>query len=122
MTDRTLPRGPRPEPFGAPHVLALAVVDGPDLHAIYRIVAPETTIGRGTEADFSLADPSVSKRHVVVRVDGSVYTLIDCESLNGTLLNDRRVSAGGRERLKNLDEVRIGDTRILFMASRFRGE
>ena len=120
MADPTLVQGARPQPFGTPHVLALAVVDGLDLHAIHRIAAAETTVGRGVEADFALSDPSVSKRHVVILVDGTVYTLIDLESLNGTFLNDRRVSAGGRERLKPLDEIRIGDSRILFTASRFR--
>ncbi len=120
MSDITLASGPRPEPFGAPHVLALAVVEGPDVPAIHRIVAAETTIGRGPEADFGLSDPLVSKRHVVVEVQGPVYTLIDQDSLNGTFLNDRRLPKGGRERLKHLDEIRIGDTRILFTVNRFR--
>lgn len=120
MSDATLSRGSRPEPFGSPHVLALAVVEGPDLTAIHRIVAPETTIGRGEGCDFSLGDPSVSKRHVIIQVQGSVYTLIDLDSLNGTFLNDRRLVKGGRERLKHLDEIRVGDTRLLFTVNRFR--
>ena len=120
MSDSTLARGRRPEPFGAPHVLALAVVDGPDLTAIHRIVGPETTIGRGEEADFVLTDPSISKRHVTIQVQAAVYTLIDLDSLNGTFLNDRKVAKGGRERLKHMDEIRLGETRILFFANRFR--
>jgi len=120
MGDVTLARGRRPQPFGAPHVLALAVLDGPDLTAIHRIVATETTIGRGTEATFALSDGAVSKRHVLVRVDGSVYTLIDLESTNGTILNDRKLAPGARERLKHMDEIRIGETRLLFIATRFR--
>lgn len=120
MTDATLARGGRPEPFGSPYVFALAVIDGPDLTAIHRIVAPETTIGRGSEANFALTDPSVSKRHAVVQIQGPVYTLIDLESLNGTFLNGRRLVSGGRERLKHLDEIQVGDTHVLFAAIRFR--
>ncbi|HEX7127629.1 MAG TPA: FHA domain-containing protein [Thermodesulfobacteriota bacterium] len=120
--DHTHVKGRRPEPFGAPFVVALAVVDGPDLTAIHRITQTETIVGRGTEADFSLTDPSVSKRHVAVRVEGGVYTLVDLESLNGTVLNDRRLGKGARERLKNLDEIRVGDTRLLFIAARYRTE
>jgi pSer/pThr/pTyr-binding forkhead associated (FHA) protein len=118
--DHTHVKGRRPEPFGAPFVVALAVVDGADLTAIHRLGQTETIVGRGTEADFSLTDPSVSKRHIAVRVEGGVYTLVDLESLNGTILNERRLGKGARERLKHLDEIRIGDTRLLFIASRFR--
>ncbi len=120
MTDATLARGHRPEPFGSPYVFALAVIDGPDLPAIHRLAAPETTIGRGGEASFALSDPSVSKRHAVVEIQGPVYTLIDLESLNGTFLNGRRLVSGGRERVKHLDEIQVGDTRMLFTACRFR--
>lgn len=122
MTDHTHVKGRRPEPFAAPFVVALAVADGPDLTAIHRLTQTETVVGRGVEADFSLTDPSVSKRHVAVRVEGSVYTLIDLESLNGTILNERRLPKAARERLKHLDEIRIGDTRLLFIAARYRTE
>jgi pSer/pThr/pTyr-binding forkhead associated (FHA) protein len=120
MGDVTLARGRRPEPFGAPHVLVLAVIEGDDLAAVHRITSAETVIGRGAEADFGLTDGAVSKRHVAIRVDGSVYTLIDLESTNGTRLNDRKLSPGARERLKHMDDFRIGETRILFTATRFR--
>jgi pSer/pThr/pTyr-binding forkhead associated (FHA) protein len=120
MSDVTLARGHRPEPFGSPYVFALAIIDGPDLPAIHRIVAAETTIGRGSEAGFALSDPSISKRHAIVQIQGPIYTLIDLESLNGTFLNGRRLVSGGRERLKHLDEIQVGDTRILFTAGRFR--
>lgn len=122
MSDRTLVKGKRPEPFGAPYVVALAVVGGPDLTAIHRLTETETVVGRGTEAHFALTDPSVSKRHIAVRAEGGVWTLVDLESLNGTILNDRKLPPGARERLKHLDEVRIGETRLLFMASRFHQE
>lgn len=122
MTDHTHVKGRRPEPFAAPFVVALAVVEGPDLTAIHRFTQPETVVGRGTEADFSLTDPSVSKRHIAIRVEGGVYTLIDLEGLNGTILNDRRLAKGARERVKHLDEIRIGDTRLLVIAARYRTE
>lgn len=119
MVDLTLERKALPKPFGSPCVLALAVIAGPDLHAIYRIRGSQTVVGREGEADFALTDPQVSKRHIQIEVSASVYTLVDLGSRNGTQLNRRAVASGGRQRLKHLDEIQIGNSQLLFMVNRF---
>jgi len=110
---------PRP-PFGTPHVFVLVLVDGTGPRDLHRIAQRETVIGRGEEAQLSLEDSLVSKRHCAIRVDGSVCSIADLGSLNGTVLNDRALREGAAQRLRHLDELRIGNTRILFLAGRFR--
>ncbi len=110
---------PPQRPFGAPHVYVLAVVEGPVRHGVHRITASETVIGRGEDAGFLLDDSEVSKRHCVVRVDGPTCFVSDLESLNGTQLNGRVVRPGVSQRLRHLDEIRVGGTRLLFLSGRF---
>lgn len=107
------------DPFGSPYVLALAVIAGPDRHAIHRIVATETTVGASEEADFVVKDPRVSGRHFKIRINGHLYSLLDMGSTNGTLVNGN-LSTATPVRLKNFDEIQAGRTRFLFIANRFR--
>ena len=116
----TAERPVRQTPFGAPHVFVLAVVEGDDVGAVYRIGQRETLIGRGVEAGIALdSDESVSKRHCLVRVDGGVCTLVDLESTNGTMLNGR-VLEGVAGRLRHLDEITIGRTRLMLLSGKFK--
>jgi len=109
-------------PFGSPYVLSLAVIHGPDRHAIHRIIDTVTKVGRSEEADFMIADNLVSDLHFEVRVNGNLYSLVDLGSTNGTQLNQNLVTEGIRVRLKNFDEIQAGRTRFLFIANRFRVE
>jgi pSer/pThr/pTyr-binding forkhead associated (FHA) protein len=110
------------EPYASPFVLAMAVIRGPDLDAIHRIIADETLVGRSEEAHFALSDTLISDKHFIIRVRGSLYSLYDLGSTNGTLLNGQVVSPKTSVRLKNLDEIEMGRTRILFIAARFHTE
>jgi pSer/pThr/pTyr-binding forkhead associated (FHA) protein len=107
------------DPFGSPYVLALAVIAGPDRHAIHRIIATETTVGASEEADFVVEDPRVSGQHFKIRINGHLYSLLDMGSTNGTLVNGN-LSTATPVRLKNFDEIQAGRTRFLFIANRFR--
>lgn len=106
-------------PFGAPHVYVLAVVEGPAFQAVHRISSPETIVGREDEAGFTLDDSEISKRHLVLRVDGPTCLLSDLDSLNGTKVNGRPLRPGVACRLHHLDEIRLGGTRLLFLSGRF---
>ena len=118
---RTAEREIKQAPFGAPHVYVLAVVEGRNPSGVHRIDAGETVIGRGDEARLRLDhDDEVSKRHCVIRVDGPVCTLVDLGSLNGTRLNCRPLRPAVAHRLRHLDEVEIGETRLLFLSGRFK--
>jgi pSer/pThr/pTyr-binding forkhead associated (FHA) protein len=107
-------------PFGAPHVFVLVLCDSTNPRDVYRIAQRETIIGRGGDVDVSLDDESVSKRHCSIQVDGSVCSITDLGSLNGTTLNDRPVRQGVTQRLRNLDDLRVGGTRFLVLTGRVR--
>ena len=107
-------------PFGAPNVFVLAVVDGQNPHQVHRIECPETIIGRDESADFAIEDEEVSSRHCLLRADGPICTITDLGSLNGTLLNGRRLREGIAQRLRHLDEIQVGTTRVFLLAGRFR--
>jgi len=119
VSTKTAERPTRKSPFAAPHVFLIAVVEGDDPTAAHRIRQPETVIGRGAEADFRLDDDQVSARHCLIRIQGPVCTLVDLESTNGTWVNARRVPFGAAERLRHLDVIRIGETRLMLLSGRF---
>jgi pSer/pThr/pTyr-binding forkhead associated (FHA) protein len=117
---RTANAMPREAPFGAPHVFALLVVDGDDPHATHRIARQETTIGRGEESDFTIEDAQISRAHCRLRVEGSVCTIADLGSRNGTSVNGRALVANVSQRLRHLDEIEIGSHRLILLTGRFR--
>lgn len=109
----------RSTPFGAPHVFVLVVIDGPELEASFKIRAAQTVIGRGDKTDLRFNDDEISKRHCTLRCDAGRCHLIDEGSLNGTMVNGRTLRPGVSQWLRHLDEIRIGTTRLLFLAGKF---
>jgi len=105
--------------FGKPHVFVLAAVGGPATEAVFRLCATETVVGRGGEVDIGLDDELVSQQHCRLRIEGSVCTILDLGSRNGTRWNGRDLRAGVAQRLRHLDEIEIGGTRFLVLAGRF---
>lgn len=75
----------------------------------YPLLSAITIIGRDGQADITLDDPGVSRRHAEVRVthDGPhlVVGLRDLGSTNGTFVNGERV---GSQRLDDGDRVTVG--------------
>jgi hypothetical protein len=72
------------------------------------------TIGRSDRADISIDwDTQVSSAHTELRqLAGDWVVIDDGMSRNGTFLNGERVVA--RRRLRDGDELRVGDTTLLF--------
>lgn len=76
----------------------------------------ELTVGRQPDCDLVVDDPSVSKRHAVLRwkEDRRDCTVEDLQSLNGTWLNaSERVS--GETHLRNGDIISFGDAQYWFL-------
>ena len=107
-------------PFGAPYVWVLAVIDGERSNEVYRLARYETLIGRGDGSEIDLNDDQVSKRHCLIRVEGPVCTLQELGSLNGTQVNGRRMRNETALRLRHLDEIQIGATRLLVLHGAFK--
>ena len=69
------------------------------------------SIGRTKENDIVLENRGVSRKHALIEFNDSGAVLIDNDSLNGTFLNDRRVT---EEILRNRDQITIGKYNLLF--------
>jgi pSer/pThr/pTyr-binding forkhead associated (FHA) protein len=107
-------------PFGAPYVWILAVIDGQQANAVHRIAQYETVIGRGEDVQFDLNDEQVSKRHCSIRVEGPVCTIQELGSLNGTRVNGRKMRDDTALRLRHLDEIQIGSTRLFLLHGAYK--
>ena len=70
------------------------------------------SIGRSAEADVRIEDRFASGVHARVYSRGASYFVEDMNSTNGTFLNGGRLD--GEAELKDLDEMRIGDTEFRF--------
>jgi hypothetical protein len=70
-----------------------------------------TVIGRGSDADITVADSGTSRKHVEILWDGERAMVRDLNSTNGTMLDGRKVTEGA---LAPDSTVRIGRTDIVF--------
>ncbi len=121
-TTTSMGRTRRRAPFGAPHVYVLVVIEGPDISAAHRIGQSETIIGRGEGAHFILEDEQISKEHFKIRVEGSVCTIMELGSRNGTTVNGRPIRKDVAQRLRHLDEIQVGKHRLFLLAGRYRDQ
>lgn len=79
----------------------------------------ETLIGRGTDCDIHLNDPSVSRHHAKVARIYTGYFVEDLQSTNGVMLNGRRVR---KHMLKDGDIVQIGAHELRYSAAQDAAE
>jgi hypothetical protein len=70
-------------------------------------------IGRRTSSGLALADAEVSRRHAQIDQDTAGFSLFDLDSMNGTIVNGRRVT--GRHLLRDGDLIEVGHTRLRFV-------
>ena len=69
------------------------------------------TIGRDSDADVTLDDSSVSRRHATLSQVNSQFFIEDLGSTNGTYLNKKRISI---HVLKNGDLIQVGHYAVRF--------
>ncbi|MGD9903045.1 MAG: FHA domain-containing protein, partial [Vicinamibacterales bacterium] len=70
------------------------------------------TVGRDADCDVYLNDPSVSRLHARIAVDGRDATVEDLDSKNGTTLRGAPVT--GRAALADGDALTFGSVRATF--------
>jgi len=75
------------------------------------LIQGENVIGREA-ADVLLADPTVSRRHAVIVVDGSSYKIEDFGSTNGTYVAGKQLQPGDKVDLTDGVEIKIGSVRL----------
>ncbi|MFM9876999.1 MAG: FhaA domain-containing protein [Rhodoglobus sp.] len=77
----------------------------------YPITHSRTVIGRGSDADITVDDTGISRKHVEILWDGTRAQVNDLGSTNGSLLNGSTVS---KAPLTPDSVIDIGRTRIVF--------
>jgi hypothetical protein len=75
------------------------------------LVKSRTVIGRGSDADITIADAGTSRKHVEILWDGERAMVRDMNSTNGTLLDGRKVIESA---LSPDSTITIGRTDIVF--------
>jgi len=100
---------------------ARELVDRPGEHLAFRdgetvrvvpLTSGGTRIGRSLTADIRFDDATVSRRHALVVREGDDVRVLDDRSLNGTLVNGRRID---QHTLRDGDEIVVGRHRLLFL-------
>jgi hypothetical protein len=86
--------------------LQLRMVRGLPADGVYALTNA-LSVGRGEGSGMMLADPSVSRQHAVIEIEGGRPLVRDLQSKNGTFVNGERVE---RNPLSEGDEVRFGKT------------
>lgn len=90
---------------------SLAITRGPLQGQVVELAGGEVTIGSVAGNTVVLADPAVSRQHLVVRRRGDRFELLDLGSTNGVYVNGRRCR---RKTLAPGDALAIGNTEIVF--------
>ena len=97
-------RGPRTE-------AALTVLRGENVGALYALDGEDMVIGRSTEVAVPLPDSSLSRMHARIVRAGSVFTIEDLGSTNGTFVDGDRVSAP--RKLEDGSRIHLGSRTVL---------
>ena len=79
----------------------------------FTLEADRTTVGKAAENDVALEhDPTASHLHAMFERFPAGWCVTDLGSSNGTWVNGERIWAS--HRLRHGDEVRVGQTRLIF--------
>lgn len=71
-----------------------------------------SVIGRSRESAVPVLDPRVSRRHAMIRRQDDGFWFFDLGSINGSYINDRRVTTS--QLLASGDVIRIADHQFRF--------
>jgi diguanylate cyclase (GGDEF)-like protein len=89
--DRTWTAVPRPTKSSSARHAFLLVLSGPHFGDIFPLEpGKDLVIGRRDDADVTISDEGVSRRHASIRVEGERAHLRDLGSQNGTYVNGER--------------------------------
>ena len=94
------------------HSLSLIAQSGPDAGRSFPLPAAQNIIGRDPSAQVTLSDPTVSRRHAMIRVDADRTTISDLGSTSGTAVNGEAIRG---VRISVGDRVAIGQSEFTLM-------
>ena len=93
------------EKFQDPKSPCFIMVEGDYIGEIYPVNKTLMIVGRGDDADISISDSSISRRHANIEKKGDDYIVSDLGSTNGMTLNGRRIK---ESKLIDGDKIKMG--------------
>jgi transcriptional regulator with GAF, ATPase, and Fis domain len=90
----------------------LVAISGPLRDSVFALPTTDLSLGRDASNGLPISDPSVSRRHCLIRREGSGFKVSDLDSRNGTLVNGEPVKDHW---LHHLDEIAVGDSVFRFL-------
>jgi len=90
-------------------MITLSVEKNGQAHAVYTLNKDHIILGRHADSDVLLDDLAVSRQHAIIECRQGKYTIADAFSKNGTVVNNRCISACP---LRGGDEIIIQPFRI----------
>ena len=72
----------------------LTILSGLAKGAVYDLSGRQVLVGRADESDIVLEDTDVSRRHVVLVLEGTEYRVRDLGAINGIRINGKTVTEG----------------------------
>ncbi len=100
------PPGPAPAPYRAPVLRSWVEING----LRHDLNAPVVKLGRSTDADVRVDDPSVSRHHAEIRV-GPPPSIADLGSTNGIVVDGQHCQ---RAALRDGSRIVLGSTTVVF--------
>jgi len=92
----------------------LTAISGALKGTTFALTQDEVSIGRDVSNSVSINDPSISRRHCIIRKNGSSngFHVVDLKSYNGTFVNGLPVADRA---LTHCDQIALGDLRFIFL-------
>jgi hypothetical protein len=103
-----------PEPMTAGRAMLELLDDRGGVVDRFMVEGNAAILGRRTANEVTLADPEVSRRHARIEAGAKGYYVYDLGSMNGTLVNGRRITAP--HPLADGDVLVLGQSRLRFRA------
>jgi serine/threonine protein kinase len=85
---------------------------GPTAGHEYPLEKDKCLFGRQRSCEVQILDSMASREHFLIRRDGGLFTIMDLESRNGTLVNGRRVTEA---QLEFGDKIKVGEVVYVFV-------
>lgn len=99
--------------------MKLVCIEGQEKDMIWELSGSRLVIGRDSICDIIINDPKLSRIHAEIVKEGNTFILYDKESMNGSFINDNRVT---RQILIPGDIIGLGDTSIRVVGEKLTAE
>jgi pSer/pThr/pTyr-binding forkhead associated (FHA) protein len=107
------PQNPAPAapPPAVKQAAVVKIIEGAEIGRSFPIGPSPALIGRTDDCTICLSkDTLVSRKHAVIQVNGSEWSLTDSGSVNGTSVNNNKLDQSATIKLRSGDHIRVGDT------------